>query len=60
MRIVNYAMGHKKLMLERGERHKIIKLCPKCKQGQIQINLAGKKNHIHMACSTPNCMMLME
>jgi len=33
--------------------------CPTC-GGKINAVLAGHKNHIHMACETPNCFRLME
>ena len=33
--------------------------CPEC-GGKVRAVLAGRKNHIHMACETPGCMRVME
>lgn len=33
--------------------------CPRC-GGRIVATLLGRKDHLHMACSTPNCIRMME
>lgn len=33
--------------------------CPRC-GGRIVAVLAGKRDHLHMACETPNCIRMME
>lgn len=33
--------------------------CPRC-GGRIVAVLCGSKDHIHVACQTPNCMSVME
>ena len=33
--------------------------CPRC-GGRIVAVLAGRRDHLHMACETPNCIRMME
>ena len=56
--VLRVAMDMKKRMLKHGFTHARI-TCPRC-GGEIRARLAGRKNHIHMAC-TGNCgMAIME
>lgn len=34
------------------------KTCPEC-GGTVHFALAGYRNHLHMACETPDCIMRM-
>lgn len=33
--------------------------CPRC-GGKITAILAGRRDHLHMACETPNCIRMTE
>lgn len=33
--------------------------CPRC-GGKITAFLAGRRDHLHMACETPNCIRMTE
>jgi hypothetical protein len=55
---MNLASKVKAALLRKGKRHGWTK-CPRC-GGKVHASLAGHKNHLHMACETPNCMRMME
>lgn len=56
--IIQLASKVKKALGAKGKRQGWTK-CPVC-DGKITAVLAGKKNHLHMSCSTPNCIRFME
>ena len=54
----NLALRVKKALKAKGKQRGWTK-CPRC-GGRINAVLAGRKEHIHMACETKNCMQVME
>ena len=34
--------------------------CPACNSGKIRWSIAGSNGHVHMVCSTKNCIAFME
>lgn len=56
---IGFAMGVKAFMLDEGvRRHE--EDCPFCDGGKVTADLAGHKNHIVLACSTPGCVRMRE
>lgn len=58
LKIFELGMKLKRAMKRKGKRRGWTK-CPKC-GGKINAVLAGRKDHIHMACETENCIRMME
>jgi hypothetical protein len=52
------AMKIKAALKAKERRHGWTK-CPRC-GGKITAILAGRRDHLHMACETPNCIRMME
>jgi len=53
-------LAHKvKAALKKKKKRKGHTKCPICGQ-RVNAILAGPKDHLHMACVTPNCIRLME
>ena len=48
-----------KAAMLRKDRRQVWTKCPRC-GGKIIAVLAGRRNHLHMACQTPNCIKMME
>ena len=55
---IELAMRAKRAMIEKDKRRGWTK-CPRC-GGKITAVLAGRKNHLHMACETEGCIRMME
>lgn len=51
-------MKLKKRMIERDLRVAWTK-CPRC-GGRLNASMSGRKNHIHAACETKGCLVMME
>jgi len=56
---IGVAMKMKKSMLSKGLRVARAH-CPLCEGGMLSAVLAGRRDHIHIQCSTPGCIALME
>jgi hypothetical protein len=57
---LEYALRLKAKMLEHQTNRAVVKTCPMCKTGTINMVLAGPKKHFHARCTTPGCFMVME
>lgn len=55
---MNLATKVKAALKKKGKRRGWTK-CPIC-GGKITAILAGNKDHLHMSCSTPHCIRMME
>ncbi len=51
--------GRVKRAMQRKGRRRAWTRCPRC-GGRILAALGGRKDHIHMACETENCVRIME
>ena len=51
--------GKLKAAMKRKDKRRGWTKCPKC-GCKINAVLAGRKDHIHMACETENCIRMME
>lgn len=58
MEAMQLASKVKAALLKKGKRRGWTK-CPRC-GGRVNAALAGPRQHIHMACETPNCIRVME
>ena len=58
VKTIHLGIKLKKAMKHKGKRQGWTK-CPKC-GGKINAALAGRNDHIHMACETENCIRMME
>ena len=56
--VIHLAVKLKEAMKRKDKRQGWTK-CPRC-GGKINAVLAGRKDHIHMACETENCIRMME
>jgi ribosomal protein S27AE len=55
---IEWWMESKQRMIQR-KSTRATRTCPKC-GGKVNMVLAGRKNHLHGACETPNCIRIME
>lgn len=58
METFRLAVKLKAALKDKGKRRGWTK-CPRC-GGRIVAVLAGKRDHLHMSCETPNCIRMME
>lgn len=56
---LNTAITMKKRMQSKGLRVARA-MCPHCDGGMLHAQLAGPRDHIHIRCTTPNCLTVME
>jgi ribosomal protein S27AE len=57
---VRFGMEVKAKMNERGLVTAFWEKCPRCGKGPVMVRLAGRKKHLRMRCTTPNCIELIE
>ena len=55
---IPWLMESKRLMIKRGS-VRATRTCPNC-GAKVNMVLAGRKQHLHAACETPNCIWMME
>jgi hypothetical protein len=55
---IGLAIKVKAALKNKGKRRGWTK-CPRC-GGRIVAFLAGRHDHLHMSCETPNCIRMME